>query len=129
MKKLLIAINFVFAIMVTAFSQRKAVTGVVTAAEDGTALPGVTVVEKGTQNASFTDLDGNYSIQVTKEEAILVFSFIGYTPKNVSVAGKGTVNVSLEMDVAGLEEVIVVAMATKRGAKFQVPLVPLTRRK
>ena len=118
MKKLLIAINFVFAIMVTAFSQGKAVTGVVTAAEDGTALPGVTVVEKGTQNASFTDLDGNYSIQVTKEEAILVFSFIGYTPKNVSVAGKGTVNVSLEMDVAGLEEVIVVGYGNQKRSKI-----------
>ena len=64
MKNLLLAFSFLATMTVTAFSQGKAVTGTVTAAEDGQALPGVTVVEKGTQNATFTDLDGQYTLTV-----------------------------------------------------------------
>ena len=118
MKKLLLAINFVFAILVTAFSQGKVVTGVVTSADDGMALPGVTVVEKGTQNASFTDIDGKFSIPVAGGDAVLVFSFIGYTPLNVAVDGRASLTVSLEADVAGLEEVIVVGYGNQKRSKI-----------
>ena len=118
MKKLLLAFSFVTAVMVTAFSQGKAVTGMVTAAEDGQALPGVTVVEKGSQNATFTDLDGRYTLNVAGDEAELVFSFIGYTQQVVAIAAQTEINIQLAADVAGLEEVIVVGYGNQKRSKI-----------
>src|SRR5690349_21659144 len=54
------------------------VTGRVTSTEDGAGLPGVSVVVKGSQQGTITDVDGNYSISVPSNNAVLVFSFIGY---------------------------------------------------
>ena len=118
MKNLLLAFSFLATMTVTAFSQGKAVTGTVTAAEDGQALPGVTVVEKGTQNATFTDLDGRYTLTVAGEEATLIFSFIGYTPQSLAVGAKAEINASLSADVAGLEEVIVVGYGNQKRSKI-----------
>jgi TonB-dependent SusC/RagA subfamily outer membrane receptor len=118
MKKLLLAFSFVTAVMVTAFSQGKAVTGMVTAAEDGQALPGVTVIEKGSQNATFTDLDGRYTLNVAGNEAELVFSFIGYTQQVIAIAAQTEINIQLAADVAGLEEVIVVGYGNQKRSKI-----------
>ena len=90
----------------------------VTAAEDGQALPGVTVVEKGSQNATFTDLDGRYTLNVGGEDAELVFSFIGYTQQTSAVAAITEINVQLVADVAGLEEVIVVGYGNQKRSKI-----------
>ena len=90
----------------------------VTAAEDGQALPGVTVVEKGSQNATFTDLDGRYTLNVGGEDAELVFSFIGYTQQTAAVAAITEINVQLVADVAGLEEVIVVGYGNQKRSKI-----------
>jgi hypothetical protein len=81
MKKLILAFGLVATCFVTAFSQGKSVTGVVTSADENVGLPGVTVVEKGTQNATFTDIDGRYTLMVASNEAVLTFSFIGYVKK------------------------------------------------
>lgn len=70
-------------------------------------LPGVNVFEKGTQNGSTTDFDGNYSINVSSNKAILVFSYIGFSPKEV-VANSGTKNITLDPDSNELDEVVVV---------------------
>jgi len=118
MKKLLLAVNFVFALLVTAFSQGKVVTGTVTSADDGLGLPGVTVVEKGTSNATFTDIDGKYSIALKNEASSLSFSFIGYLSQNISTEGKSSVNVTLKSDVAGLEEVVVVGYGNQKRSKI-----------
>ena len=72
----------------------------VTAAEDGKALPGVTVIEKGSQNATFTDLDGRYKLNVAGNEAELVFSFIGYTQQVIAIAAQTEINIQLAADVA-----------------------------
>ena len=77
-----------------AWSQSKTVTGVVKAAEDGSTIPGVNVVEKGTNNGTITSVDGKYSINVD-EGATLVFSFVGYKASEVPVGAQSTVNVSL----------------------------------
>src|SRR5687767_11922454 len=60
------------------------VTGKVTAAEDGAALPGVSIHEKGTSNGTVTDVNGAYAISIA-ENAVLVFSFVGFTTQEVSV--------------------------------------------
>ncbi|HKZ38437.1 MAG TPA: carboxypeptidase-like regulatory domain-containing protein, partial [Chryseolinea sp.] len=70
------------------------VTGRVTSGDDGSALPGVSILEKGTTNGTVTDVEGRYSINVGNE-ATLVFSFVGFTTQEVAVAGKTSVNVSL----------------------------------
>ncbi|HLU89190.1 MAG TPA: carboxypeptidase-like regulatory domain-containing protein, partial [Cyclobacteriaceae bacterium] len=56
-----------------------AVTGTVTSAEDGSTLPGVNILLKGTSTGTLTDIDGNFKLEVPQEGGVLVFSSIGFT--------------------------------------------------
>ena len=76
------------------FAQNKSVSGVVSD-QNGSPLPGATVLVKGTNNGTTTDFDGNYTIQAAGED-ILVFSFIGYVAKEVNVGDSANINVTLE---------------------------------
>ena len=118
MKKLLLAFGFIGAILATSFSQGRMVSGTVTAAEDGTGLPGVTVVEKGTQNATFSDIDGKFTLPVSGDPVTLVFSFIGYRSKEVSASSNQPINVQLDADIAGLEEVVVIGYGNQKRSKI-----------
>ena len=84
------------------------VTGNVTDAADGTPLPGVNIVVKGTDNGVGTDFDGNFRISAAKG-AVLEFSYVGYATKEVTVSSS-VINVSLEAASEGLEEVVVTAL-------------------
>lgn len=95
-----------FLITTVAWSQ-STVTGKVTSADDGSGLPGVNIIEKGTSNGTVTDADGNFSITVP-ENAVLVFSFVGYTSQDVAVGGRSSFNVALASDVTALSEVVVI---------------------
>ena len=88
-------------------AQDRTVTGTVVDADDGTALPGVNVVEKGTQNGSVTDFDGNYRISVS-EDATLVFTFVGYEKLEIPVGARSVIDVELALDIEELQEVVVV---------------------
>lgn len=90
----------------TSFAQRT-VTGKVTASDDGSPVPGVNVLEKGTNNGTASDASGNYSITVG-DNAVLIFSFVGYATQEVAVSGRNTVDVSLQLDVTALSEVVVI---------------------
>jgi TonB-linked SusC/RagA family outer membrane protein len=118
MKKLILAFGLVATCFVTAFSQGKSVTGVVTSADENVGLPGVTVVEKGTQNATFTDIDGRYTLMVASNEAVLTFSFIGYVKKERTVAEAASIDVVLELDVESLEEAIVMGYGNQKRSKI-----------
>lgn len=118
MKKLLLAFGFIGTILATSFSQGRMVSGTVTAIEDGLGLPGVTVVEKGTQNATFSDIDGKFTLPVSSDPATLVFSFIGYRSKEVAVSAGQPVDVKLDADIAGLEEVIVIGYGNQKRSKI-----------
>ena len=83
--------------------------------QSGTPLPGVTVVEKGTTNGTVTNLDGNYTINVS-EGAVLHFSFVGMVPVEVAVANQGEINITLEEDMMGIDEVVVVGYGTQKKA-------------
>ncbi|MEX2232938.1 MAG: SusC/RagA family TonB-linked outer membrane protein [Cyclobacteriaceae bacterium] len=89
------------------------VTGKVTT-NNGDPLPGVSVVEKGTSNGTVTDTEGIYNFSVTNENATLVFSFIGYSNQEVSVASRSAVNVTLVEDVIALGEVVVVGYGSQK---------------
>ena len=92
--------------------QTIAVTGKVTDA-DGEPLPGATVVVKGTSTGIVTDMDGNYSIDVTQGQ-LLNFSFIGYIDKEVAVTNQTEINIILELNVTALEEAVVVGYGYMR---------------
>ena len=81
---------------------------------DKNPLPGVNVVEKSTMNGVITDVDGNYSLVVSSGEATLVFSFIGMTAEEVKVGDKTTINVVMESDVIGLEEVVAIGYGSSK---------------
>ncbi|MDO9593028.1 MAG: carboxypeptidase-like regulatory domain-containing protein, partial [Erysipelotrichaceae bacterium] len=86
-------------------SQPKTITGKVTDSS-GSPLPGVSVVVKGTTTGSITDVDGNYSISNIPENATLQFSFVGMKGQEVAVAGKTVINISMQEESIGIEEVV-----------------------
>lgn len=96
-------------------AQNVTVSGIVSSNADGEPLIGATVSEKGTSNAVFTDVEGNYSIK-TKVGATLVYSYVGYEAKNVKVGKSSTMDISLNENTAVLDEVVVVGYgAMKRS--------------
>lgn len=108
--KLLVLMLIGMMYALTSWSQTKTVTGTVTDS-DGLPMPGVNVVEMGTNNGTITDLNGNYTITV-EEGATLQYSFIGMLKEKVDVSGQAQVNVTLVPDLIGLDEVQVVAYGT-----------------
>jgi TonB-linked SusC/RagA family outer membrane protein len=94
------------------------VTGTVTSAEDGSPLPGVAVVLKGTTVGAITDVDGHYSIEVPNTEAVLMFAFVGMVTVERQVGDQMTIDVVLEQDVFGLDEVVVTGYATQVRANL-----------
>jgi len=95
-------------------AQEIQVSGKVTAAEDNSTLPGVSVVVKGTTIGISTDAEGNYSINVPSGNSTLVFSFVGFTPFETEVSNRTTIDVTMTADVAQLNEVVVVGYGTQR---------------
>jgi iron complex outermembrane recepter protein len=95
---------------------QKTITGTVTDAKDGSTIPGVNVVVKGTTAGTTTDLNGIYSIKATAGQT-LQFSFIGYTDQDVAVGADATINVKLEPSLEQLQEVVVTALGISREQK------------
>ncbi len=90
------------------------VSGRITDATTREGLPGVSVQVKGTTIGTNTDLDGNYSLDVTDSNGTLVFSFIGYVAQEIPIGGRSKIDISLAVDVQSLDEVIVVGYGTQR---------------
>jgi TonB-linked SusC/RagA family outer membrane protein len=90
------------------------VTGRVSDATSGEALPGVNVVIQGTYTGAVTDLDGRFTIIVPDEEAILSFSFVGYTTKSVQVGAQRELLIMLDLSTTALEEVVFVGYGVQK---------------
>jgi TonB-linked SusC/RagA family outer membrane protein len=84
--------------------------------EKGEPLPGVSIVVKGTQNGTSTDVSGNYQLTVPEGASVLIFSFVGYTPQEKTISNESVLNVSLLNDVKALEELVVVGYGTQKRA-------------
>lgn len=94
------------------FSQTKTVTGMVS--ENSGPIPGANIMIKGTTQGVVTDLDGNYSISNVSEDAVLVYSYIGYLSAEIVVGQQDIIDVNLEEDTQTLDEVVVVGYGTQR---------------
>ncbi|AWW32738.1 SusC/RagA family TonB-linked outer membrane protein [Echinicola strongylocentroti] len=113
MKKLYFVI--LFFVMMTVCSlqaQTKSVSGKIT---DGTGetMPGVNIIEKGTSNGTTSDIDGNYTLSIS-DGAILVYSFIGYTPIERVVGTSTVIDITMESEMSDLSEVVVVGYGKQR---------------
>jgi TonB-linked SusC/RagA family outer membrane protein len=111
----------------------KTVTGKVSDAADGQGIPGVNVVVKGTTNGTTTDGDGNYTINVPNENAVLVFSSVGFTPQEITVGNQSAINISLVVDQQTLDAVVVVGYGERRksdvtGSIVSVSAADMTQR-
>ena len=89
------------------FQQVKKISGRVTSSA-GEPLPGVTVLVQGTTHGTVTDENGNYSIDVDAEDKILVFSFVGMIPQEIAIGNQSVVDVVLNEDSIGIEEVVAI---------------------
>lgn len=94
--------------------QEKTITGTVVSSTNNEPLPGVNVVEKGTLNGTITDINGKYTLTVSGDNSVLVFSYVGYLSQEIPVSGKTSIDVSMAEDIASLEEVVVVGYGTQK---------------
>ena len=109
--------SILFLLSQTVMAQERVVSGKVTSLDDGSSLPGVNVVLKGTTNGAVTDADGNYKISIPGAGGSLIFSFIGFTPKEVEVGDMNIVDIQMAQDVQQLSEIVVTALGEKREKK------------
>lgn len=100
----------------SAFAQDIQITGKVTSADDGSVLPGVSIVIKGTQTGTATEADGSYSV-TAPSDAVLVFTSVGMAVKEVPVNGQTVLDVALDAELTGLDEVIVTAYGISKAKK------------
>jgi hypothetical protein len=96
----------------SAFAQVK-ITGTVTDASNQSTIPGVSIAVKGTTSGTMTDIDGKYALEVDNK-AILVFSFIGFTPQEIPVQGRSIIDVSLLPEAQLLDQLIVTGYSSQK---------------
>ncbi len=113
MRKLLLMGVLVFVSITTMLAQTRQISGKVTASEDGSAIPGVSVTVKGSSRGVATGADGSYKIQVS-EGAALQFSFVGYKSQTINVGSQTTINAVLQAEASELNEVVVTALGLTR---------------
>jgi TonB-dependent starch-binding outer membrane protein SusC len=109
--KMIIAMVFTWATM-SLLAQQVSIKGTVTDAKDGSPMPGVNVIIKGTTKGTVTSVEGDYQISAPAG-SVLVFSFVGYVNKEVALVGTESIlNISLEVAVTGLDEIVVIGYGT-----------------
>ncbi|MCF4101051.1 TonB-dependent receptor [Gillisia sp. M10.2A] len=102
------------------------VSGTITSAEDNIPLLGVNVLEKGTSNGAMSNFDGDYSIEVSSPNAVLIFSYVGFKTLEVNVDGRGTVNAELLVDSNSLDEVVVVGYGSVKKSDLTGSVVSIS---
>ncbi len=102
------------ALTMNEFQQERTIRGTVRDASDNQSIPGVNVMVKGTQHGTVTDLDGDFELTVGDEARTLVVSFVGYVSQEVTIGNQSNLNILLEQDIQGLDEVVVVGYGTAK---------------
>ncbi|MCD6596779.1 MAG: carboxypeptidase-like regulatory domain-containing protein [Bacteroidales bacterium] len=98
-------------------AQTNVITGTVTSSDDGLPIPGAAIVVTGTTVGTVTDADGKFSLTVPSDATTLEVKFVGMKTFQIAWSGQSNINVSLETDVLGLEEVIVTGLGISRQKK------------
>ncbi len=119
MKKLfLLIVLFVFISGYTLLAQTIVITGTVTSSVQGEGvIPGVTVTVKGTTVGTITDVNGKFSLPAPESATTLVFSYIGMKKQEIEIRGRKVIDLVMEPELLGLNEVVVTAFGIKRQAK------------
>jgi len=117
MKKLLLLIVALAIGVSTMFAQTKQIKGTVTSSDDGSPIPGVSVSIKGTTTGTVTNFDGEYNLIVPNSAEILLFSFVGMKSQEIQITGT-ELNVAMQPDIIGVDEVLVVAYGTSKRSSF-----------
>jgi TonB-linked SusC/RagA family outer membrane protein len=107
----------IFIGMQVAQAQTRSLSGTVTNAEDGSTIPGVSVVVKGTTIGTTTDLQGRYSLTVPADAQVLQFSFVGMKAQEVAIGAENVINVAMEPEITAIEGVVVTALGITRERK------------
>ncbi len=94
--------------------QLKQISGVVTDAEDGSTIPGVQVIVKGTTHGTTTDIDGKYSFTLPESALILQFTYIGMEAQEVVIGNQSVINVKMSMSTTSLDEIVVVGYGIQK---------------
>jgi Ca-activated chloride channel family protein len=115
MKKVIPLIAFIVAVTSgLIIAQDRTITGKVTSAEDGSVIPGVNVLLKGTTVGTVTDVKGSYKLTIPATGQVLVFSFIGLQTQEVKIGSRNVVDVTMFLDAQELSEIVVTGYAAKR---------------
>lgn len=123
MKKIFILSSLLF--MANILWAQVTITGRVTSAEDGSSIPGANIVVKGTTIGTITNLDGIYSLSNVSSDAILVFSFIGMQTQEIPVGGQTEINVTLQVDIVGIDEVVAIGYGTAKSKDLTAPIATI----
>ncbi|MDZ7692249.1 MAG: SusC/RagA family TonB-linked outer membrane protein [Balneolaceae bacterium] len=99
------------------FQAERTIEGTVTTSDTGDPLPGVNVMIQGTDQGTTTNAEGVYSLAVESEDAILIFSFIGYDRQEIPVAGQATIDVAMQPSSTQMSDVVVTALGVERQEK------------
>jgi TonB-linked SusC/RagA family outer membrane protein len=99
------------------YAQQRTITGKVTSGDDGSTLPGVNILVKGTTNGTVTDANGTYSLSAPSSAAILTFSFIGLATVDVPIGDRTVVDVAMTSDITQLSEVVVTSVGIQRESR------------
>ncbi|MDR6563476.1 MULTISPECIES: TonB-dependent receptor [unclassified Arcicella] len=128
MNKRLLFINLLLFLgcSLSMIAQDRRITGKVTAASDGSALPGVTVQVKGVSKGTQTDASGSYSLSVSNNQKTVVFSFVGFTSQEITIGSKSIIDVQLVEDAKSLEEVVVVGYGTQKKTNLTGNVASIT---
>jgi TonB-linked SusC/RagA family outer membrane protein len=101
----------------SAIAQGRRITGKITSGDDGTDIPGASIIIKGTTTGTNTDADGQYSINVPSDNTTLVFSFVGMQSQEVQVGSRSVIDITLSSDSKQLQEVVITAQGIVREKK------------
>ncbi|SDK27051.1 TonB-linked outer membrane protein, SusC/RagA family [Catalinimonas alkaloidigena] len=112
MRKTLLLILTLFA-SACVMAQGRQISGVVRSGTDNGVLPGVNVSVKGSTVGTITDVSGAYTLEVPADAKVLVYSFIGFVTQEVAINNRSTLDVTLEEDIAQLNEVVVIGYGTQ----------------
>mgnify|MGYP000754806566 CR=1 FL=1 len=110
-----------FSLPSLSYAQSKTITGTVVGTIDNQPLPGASIVVKGMTVGATTDFDGKYTIKA-KAGDVLVFSYIGFKAKEVTVSGKTVIDVSLADDTAMLDEIVITGSRAPARSNTKSPL-------